>query len=124
MTMTNQEIVEDCEGLTKEQVLILGYLAQINPATGKYIGATKTSIMHDIIRMHGDIIEHAPYIYGEYSDDIDQGITSLKNDGAIYSDPNDRYHISDYGERMLETVTSGLYAWDEEVEKAVGRLKR
>ena len=44
---------------------------------------SKSAIMRDCIQKYGDLIEHGPYIYGEYSDDIDEAIEGLCAEGIL-----------------------------------------
>lgn len=44
---------------------------------------TKTSAMKKVINRFGDLIEHGPYRYGEYSDDVDESIGNLLIDGIL-----------------------------------------
>ena len=66
----------------------------------------KSGIMKECIRRYGDLIEHGPYIYGEYSDDIDeaveglcaQGILRRAKEGTVY-----RISLTDYGVDLFDS---------------------
>lgn len=66
---------------------------------------SKSAIMRDCIKKYGDLIEHGPYIYGEYSDDIDEAIEGLCHDGVLRRDPTGKtYKISltEYGRALFD----------------------
>ena len=66
---------------------------------------TKSAIMRDYIQKYGDLIEHGPYIYGEYSDDIDEAIEGLCAQGILRRDPSGttyKISLTDYGANLLD----------------------
>ena len=62
----------------------------------------------------GDMIEHGPYIYGEFSDDIYEAVERLQWDGiAKYVSPNGRVVLTDYGRKYLHEFIKGGAFEDE-----------
>lgn len=80
----------------------------------------KSQVIRQAIKDFGDMIEHGPYIYGEYSDDIDQAVGALINEGiARYVDDHKgRIGLTDYGRSYLQEFIKGGEFEDEEWEKA------
>ena len=67
---------------------------------------TKSAIMRDCIQKYGDLIEHGPYIYGEYSDDIDEAIEGLCAEGILRRDPSGttyKISLTDYGVDLFDS---------------------
>ena len=65
----------------------------------------KSGIMKECIRRYGDLIEHGPYIYGEYSDDIDEAIEGLCAQGILRRDPSGttyKISLTDYGADLFD----------------------
>jgi hypothetical protein len=118
MTYTKQDIVEDAGDLSWGEFLVLFYLKNVKKAY-------KTTIMRDLINRYGDSFEHGPYEgYGrEYCDEIDEGVESMRGWGAIAQDHDSKWYITQYGIDLVECLMSGLYAWDEPVEKMIERVK-
>lgn len=113
MTMTEDELVDECYDLTYVEFLILYH------ADGK---KSKTQLMNELIEKYGDIIEHGPYLYGEYSDDIDEGIENLCCCGIMY---RNKYKLerTESGNKILEIMLSNKWEFDEDVEKAIKRVQ-
>ena len=85
----------------------------------------KSQIIRQAIRDFGDIIEHGPYLYGEYSDDIDEAVGALIAEGiARYVDDHrGRIGLTDYGRSYLQEFIEGGEFEDEEWEKVRRRCK-
>lgn len=65
----------------------------------------KSGIMKECIRRYGDLIEHGPYLYGEYSDDIDEAIEGLCAQGILRRDPSGttyKISLTDYGADLFD----------------------
>ena len=86
--------------------------------------AYRSQIIREAINEFGDMIEHGPYIYGEYSDDIDEAVEHLHWDGiARYADDHKgRIELTDYGRKYLHEFIKGGAFEDEDWEKARGRM--
>lgn len=84
----------------------------------------RSGIIKKAIGKYGDIIDHGPYIYGEYSDDIDEAVTSLMSCGAVrYKDDHKgRIEATDYGRHLLALFMDGGPYEDEEWEIVRGRV--
>ena len=66
----------------------------------------KSTIMKECIRRYGDFIEHGPYLYGEYSDDVDEAIEGLCAQGTLRRDPTGttyKISLSDYGADLFDS---------------------
>lgn len=113
MTMTEDELVEECYDLSYVEFLILYH------ADGK---KSKTQLMNELIEKYGDIIEHGPYLYGEYSDDIDEGVDQLCSFGILHR-KNYKLERTETGQKMLEIMLSNIWIFDEDVKKAIKRVK-
>jgi len=111
MMIHDKEIRDDAEDLTPFDFLVLHYTED---------PIYKTNLMHRIVKEHGDVIEHAPYIYGEYSDDIDEAVNSLLSWGAIRSKP--RLVRTDYGERLYQCLIENREQWDEDMNAMIDRI--
>ena len=61
---------------------------------------TKTAIMKEAIKRYGHIIDHGPYLYGEYSDDVDEAIEGMYADGILKRE-NGKIGITDYGTELF-----------------------
>ena len=78
----------------------------------------KSQVIRQAIRDFGDIIEHGPYLYGEYSDDIDEAVGALIAEGvARYVDDHRRIALTDYGRAFLQAFVEGGEFEDEDWEK-------
>ena len=69
---------------------------------------SKSAVMRNCIRRYGDLIEHGPYLYGEYSDDIDEAIENLVNIGILHrvrTGPQYPYLITltEYGAALFDS---------------------
>lgn len=66
---------------------------------------SKSAIMAEAIHKYGDLIEHGPYIYGEYSDDIDEAVEGLCSDGVLRRAKEGtvyRITLTEYGHALLD----------------------
>lgn len=61
---------------------------------------SKTKFMQHICEKFDGILEHGPYLYGEYSDDADESMMQLQAYGAL----DGRWQITDYGRKLLEMI--------------------
>ena len=86
--------------------------------------AYRSQIIKQAIKEFGDMIEHGPYIYGEYSDDIDEAVERLGWDGITRcaDDHKGRIELTDYGRKYLHEFIEGGAFEDEDWEKARGRM--
>lgn len=85
--------------------------------------AYRSQIIREAIKEFGDMIEHGPYLYGEYSDDIDEAVERLQWDGiARYVSHKGRITLTDYGRAYLHEFIEGGEFEDEDWEKARGRM--
>ena len=94
------ELIDDIEDFTYVDYAVMSVLS----IKGKPM--YKSGIMKECIRRYGDLIEHGPYIYGEYSDDIDEAIEGLCAQGLLRRDPSGttyKISLTDYGEDLLRT---------------------
>ena len=84
----------------------------------------KSTVISQAIRDFGDIIEHGPYLYGEYSDDIDEAVGALIAEGVAHyvDDHRGRIALTDYGRVFLQAFVEGGEFEDEEWEKARRRM--
>lgn len=62
---------------------------------------SKTSIMKEAIKRYGHIIDHGPYLYGEYSDDVDEAVGNLCEIGILET-KNGKFEITDYGQELFD----------------------
>lgn len=92
----------------------------INRGTPKF----KSTVISQAIRYFGDIIEHGPYIYGEYSDDIDEAVGALIAEGVAryVDDHRGRIGLTDYGKAYLHEFIEGGEFEDEDWEKVRRRM--
>ena len=86
--------------------------------------AYRSQIMRKAIKDFGDIIEHGPYLYGEYSDDIYEATDRLCWDGIAkhLDDHKGRITLTDYGRAYLQEFIGDGEFEDEEWEKVRGRM--
>ena len=83
----------------------------------------KSGIIKQAIKEFGDMIEHGPYIYGEYSDDIDEAVERLHWDGiARYVSHRGRIELTDYGRQYLHEFINGGAFEEDDWEKARRRM--
>ena len=84
----------------------------------------RSGIIRQAIKEFSDMIEHGPYIYGEYSDDIDEAVERLCWDGIAkhIDDHKGRITLTDYGRAYLHEFIKGGAFEDEEWEKVRGRM--
>lgn len=75
---------------------------------------SKTKLMHRVIDIYGDMIEHGPYLYGEYSDDVDEAMSGMCSWGALAD-----WCITEYGKDLLEAVRQ--ITDDEDIIKVLER---
>lgn len=101
--MTTQESVmeEDLDDYSVPMIIVL-LCADSHPIS-------KTKLMHRCIDRFGDHVEHGPYLYGEYSDDIDEAMEMLRCCGLLRKD----WTITDFGAGVLERIRSEID--DEEI---------
>jgi len=104
MTYTEDDLIECMEDVTKHEFMVMRHLAENGP---KY----KTKMMQDIIREFPNDMEHGEYLIPgkEYSDDLDQAILSLTNDGTIGYVGGPQYiggklALTDYGRDLYDTI--------------------
>jgi len=78
MTYTEAELMDEMQDVTKYEFMVLRHLAVHGP---KF----KTYIMQELIEEFPDDIEHGEYLIPgkQYSDDIDEAVEQLRNDGRI-----------------------------------------
>ena len=117
MTYTKQDIVDDAEDISWAEFLVLFYLSKVRKAY-------KTTIMQDLIKHYGDSFEHGEYLIPgkEYSNDIDTAVAMMGEWGAISCD-HGTWSITEYGKDLVGCLMSGDFAWDEDVEKMIERVK-
>lgn len=98
MTYTEQDLIEEMEDVTKHEFMVMRHLAENGPMY-------KTGMMQDIIREFPDDMEHGEYLIPgkEYSDDLDQAMTTLSNDGAI-GYVGGKLALTDYGRDLYDTI--------------------
>ena len=65
------ELIDDIEDYCPADYAVLAILETAKRPQ------SKSAIMRDCIKKYGDLIEHGPYIYGEYSDDIDEAVAGI-----------------------------------------------
>lgn len=113
-----QVIVDDAEAISWAEFLVLFYLSKVRKAY-------KSTIMQDLIKRYGDSFEHGEYLIPgkEYSDEIDEAVTIMGEWGAISCDHDNRWSITEYGKDLVDCLMSGDFAWDEDVEKMIERVK-
>lgn len=104
MTYTEEDLIGDMEDVTKHEYMVMRHLAENGP---KY----KTRMMQDIIREFPNDMEHGEYLIPgkEYSDDLDQAMITLCNDGAIGYVGGPQYvggklALTDYGRDLYDTI--------------------
>ena len=68
----------------------------------------------EVIDIYGDMIEHGPYLYGEYSDDVDEAMIGMSSWGALAD-----WCITEYGKDLLEAVRQ--ITDDEDIIKVLER---
>ena len=93
------ELIDDIEDFTYVDYAVMSVLS----IKGKPM--YKSGIMKECIRRYGDIIEHGPYLYGEYSDDIDEAIEGLCAQGLLRRDPSGttyKISLTDYGANVFD----------------------
>ena len=93
------ELIDDIEDFTYVDYAVMSVLS----IKGKPM--YKSGIMKECIRRYGDLIEHGPYIYGEYSDDIDEAIEGLCAQGLLRRDPSGttyKISLTDYGANVFD----------------------
>lgn len=65
----------------------------------------KSAIMRECIKRYRDI-EHGPYLYGEYSDDVDEAVEGLCSQGVLRRDPSGttyKISLTEYGDALFTT---------------------
>lgn len=84
----------------------------------------RSGIMRKGIAAFGDIVEHGPYLYGEYSDDLDEAVDSLLAQGlARYIDDHrGRIVRTEYGTKCLAMFTDGGAFEDDDWETVRKRM--
>ena len=94
------ELIDDIEDFTYVDYAVMSVLS----IKGKPM--YKSGIMKECIRRYGDFIEHGPYLYGEYSDDVDEAIEGLCAQGTLRRDPTGttyKINLSDYGADLFDS---------------------
>lgn len=96
MTYTEQDLLDEMEYISKYDFMIMRYLTEHSP---RY----KTRIMQDLIAEFPDDIEHGVYLIPgkQYSDDIDEAITGLQNEGVI-DDTGRGFKLTEYGRSLYD----------------------
>ena len=87
-------LIDDLEDFCPADYAVMSVLAIKGNAL------SKSAIMRECIERYGDIIEHGPYLYGEYSDDVDEAIEGLCSDGVLTRSKVGtayRIRLSEYG---------------------------
>ena len=93
------ELIDDIEDYTYVDYAVMSVLS----IKGKPM--YKSTIMQDCIKKYGDLIEHGPYLYGEYSDDIDEAIEGLCSEGVLRRAKEGtayRISITEYGRALFD----------------------
>ena len=88
------ELIDDIEDFSYVDYAVMSVLS----IKGKAL--SKSAIMRECIERYGDLIEHGPYLYGEYSDDVDEAIEGLCSDGVLMRSKVGtayRIRLSEYG---------------------------
>ena len=88
------ELIYDIEDCCPADYAVMSVLS----IKGKAL--SKSAIMRECIERYGDLIEHGPYLYGEYSDDVDEAIEGLCSDGVLMRSKVGtayRIRLSEYG---------------------------
>lgn len=94
------ELIDDIEDFTYVDYAVMSVLS----IKGKPM--YKSTIMKECIRRYGALIEHGPYLYGEYSDDVDEAIEGLCAQGILRRDPTGttyKIRLSDYGADLFDS---------------------
>ena len=93
------ELIDDPEDYCPADYAVMAVLATAKRPQ------SKSAIMRDCIKKYGDLIEHGPYLYGEYSDDIDEAIEGLCADGILHRAKEGtayRISITEYGRALFD----------------------
>lgn len=106
------ELIDDPEDYSPADFAVMSILANAKKAM------SKSAIMRESIRRYGDLIEHGPYIYGEYSDDIDEAVEGLVNVGVLDREEAGGYYritLNEYGSVLFDRFLHGPIE-DEDLE--------
>lgn len=94
------ELIDDIEDFSYVDYAVMSVLAI------KDKPMTKSLIMRECIKRYGDLIEHGPYLYGEYSDDVDESIESLFHIGILGHskrvEGDNRIIMTEYGHALFD----------------------
>lgn len=92
--MTTQEniMAEDLDDYSVPEIIVL-LSADTHPIS-------KTKFMHRCIERYGRFVEHGPYLFGEYSDDIDEAMERMRSWGLLRSD----WTITEFGAGIRERI--------------------
>ena len=88
------ELIDDIEDFCPADYAVMSVLS----IKGKAL--SKSAIMRECIERYGDLIEHGPYLYGEYSNDVDDAIEGLISYGVLTRSKIGtayRIRLSEYG---------------------------
>lgn len=94
------ELIDDIEDFSYVDYAVMSVLSIM----GKPM--SKSAIMRECIERYGDLIEHGPGLYGEYSDDIDESIESLFHIGILGRskkvEGDNRIILTEYGDALFD----------------------
>lgn len=94
------ELIDDIEDFSYVDYAVMSVLS----IKGKPM--FKSGIMKECIKRYGELIEHGPYLYGEYSDDVDEAVEGLCSQGVLRRDPSGttyKISLSDYGADLFDS---------------------
>ena len=93
-----ETLIDDIEDFSYVSYAVMSVLS----IKGKAL--SKSAIMRECIERYGDLIEHGPYLYGEYSDDVDESIGILLSDGILQRQTPHGVPISltEYGKQLFD----------------------
>ena len=96
MTYDEEILKDDMADVNKYEFMVMRHLTEHG---SKY----KTYIMQDLIREFPDEIEHGEYLIPgkEYSDDIDEAVESMLNDGKLQT-VKGGLALSEYGKELYD----------------------
>ena len=106
MNLQESIMIEDLDEYSVPMVIVL-LCATPHPTT-------KTKLMHHCIDRYGKFVEHGPYLYGEYSDDIDEAMEALNSWGCLDS----KWRLTDFGDGVLKRIYAEID--DEEINAVLG----
>lgn len=94
--MTEEYLMDDMADVNKYEFMVLRHLSSGGP---KF----KTRIMQELIEEFPDDIEHGEYLIPgkQYSDDIDEAVESMLNDGMLQT-VKGGLALSEYGKELYD----------------------